>query len=83
MHMGHSRTCKQDGQTGREEAGRQTGTSLCQAEEVKVHTVTMEKQWGVGGGQSEMSFPLALSFSVIPKLRVCCQDLALAITHHS
>lgn len=37
----------------------------------------------MGGGHSEMSFPLALSFPVIPKLRVCCQDLALAITHHS
>lgn len=64
MHMGHSRTCKQDGQTGREEAGRQTGTSLCQAEEVKVHTVTMEKQWGGGvGSQRCLSLWLFLSLS--------------------
>lgn len=64
MHMGRSRPYKQDGQTSREEAGRQTGTSLYQAEEVKVHAVTMEKQWGEGGGgQRCLSLWLFLSLS--------------------
>lgn len=81
--MGDSRTCGQDGQTGREEAGRQIGTGLCQAE-VKMHPEdngkALEGFSGEGCGK-EMSSPRALPFPFVPKSSVYIQDLALPVIH--
>lgn len=68
--MEDSRTCGQDGQTGREEAGRQIGTGLCQAECTQR---TMEKQWRVLVGGGGVVFPSGSFFPFGPEVE-CVQS---------
>lgn len=60
--MEDSRTCGQDGQTGRAEAGRQIGTGLCQTE-VKMYP---ENNGKALEGFSGEECGKALSFPFVP-----------------
>lgn len=73
-HTGHSGTCGQDGQPDREEAGRHIGTSLCRAEEVKVHAEDMrEAVEGFSGAEERVKrcLPPVLSFPAATTPPMC------------
>lgn len=76
--MGDSRTCGQHGQAGREEAGKQIGTGLCQAE-VKMYPEDNGKAvegFSRRGVWERDAFSSGSFFPFVPKSSVHIQDLA-------